>query len=112
MNEAGLPKGVCNIILGKGDPAGSYLVRHPGVPLISFTGGTATGEKIQVMAAPYMKKVSLELGGKNATIVLKDVDIKNVVPQVARASFLNSGEICLDRKAPGKRGQGCFGLQR
>lgn len=95
LQEAGLPKGVCNIILGKGDPAGSYLVRHPGVPLISFTGGTATGEKIQTMAAPYVKKLSLELGGKNATIVLKDVDIKKIVPEIARASFLNQGEICL-----------------
>jgi len=95
FNEAGLPKGVCNIVMGKGDPAGSFLVKHPGVPLISFTGGTATGEKIQTMAAPFTKKLSLELGGKNATIVLKDVDIKKVVPQVARASFLNQAEICL-----------------
>jgi aminomuconate-semialdehyde/2-hydroxymuconate-6-semialdehyde dehydrogenase len=95
LNEAGVPKGVCNIVFGLGDPAGSYLVRHPGVPLISFTGGTVTGEKIQVLAAPHVKKVSLELGGKNATIVLKDVDIKKVVPQIAHASFLNQGEICL-----------------
>ncbi len=95
LNEAGLPKGVCNIILGPGDPAGSYLVRHPGVPLISFTGGTATGEKVQTLAAPFVKKLSLELGGKNATIVLKDVDIKKVVPAIARASFLNQAEICL-----------------
>jgi aminomuconate-semialdehyde/2-hydroxymuconate-6-semialdehyde dehydrogenase len=83
------------MVFGKGDPAGSYLVRHPGVPLISFTGGTATGEKIQTLAAPYVKKVSLELGGKNATIVMKDVDLGKVIPQVARASFLNQGEICL-----------------
>jgi aminomuconate-semialdehyde/2-hydroxymuconate-6-semialdehyde dehydrogenase len=95
MSQAGFPKGVCNMVFGKGDPAGSHLVKHPGVPLISFTGGTATGEKIQAMAAPYVKKLSLELGGKNATIVLKDVDIKKTVPLVARASFLNSGEICL-----------------
>ncbi len=95
LNEAGLPKGVCNIILGKGDPAGSYLVKHPGVSLISFTGGTATGEKIQTMAAPFVKKLSLELGGKNATIVMNDVDLAKVIPQIARASFLNQGEICL-----------------
>lgn len=95
LNEAGVPKGVCNIVLGLGDPVGSHLVRHPGVPLISFTGGTATGEKIQTMSAGFVKKLSLELGGKNATIVLKDADIKSVVPQVARASFLNQGEICL-----------------
>jgi aminomuconate-semialdehyde/2-hydroxymuconate-6-semialdehyde dehydrogenase len=95
LNEAGLPKGVCNIIFGKGDPAGSYLVKHPGVRLISFTGGTATGEKIQTMAAPMVKKLSLELGGKNATIVMNDVDLAKVIPQIARASFLNQGEICL-----------------
>lgn len=95
LNEAGVPKGVCNIILGKGDPAGSYLVQHPGVPLISFTGGTATGQKIQAMAAPYVKRLSLELGGKNATIVLKDADLTKIIPDIARSSFLNSGEICL-----------------
>lgn len=93
--KAGLPKGVCNIIFGKGDPAGSYLVKHPGVPLISFTGGTATGEKIQALVAPYTKKLSLELGGKNATIILKDADLNKIIPEIARASFLNSGEICL-----------------
>lgn len=95
LNEAGVPKGVVNFVFGRGDPAGAYLVKHPGVPLISFTGGTATGAKIQTMAAPYVKKLSLELGGKNATILMKDVDIAKVVPQIARASFLNSGEICL-----------------
>src|SRR5262249_55718995 len=95
LNEAGVPKGVCNIVFGKGDPAGSYLVKHPGVPLISFTGGTATGEKIQSLAAAHVKKLSLELGGKNATIILKDVDLAKVVPQIVRSSFLNQGEICL-----------------
>ena len=95
LNQAGIPKGVCNIIFGLGDPAGSYLVKHPGVPLISFTGGTVTGQKIQAMAAEHVKKLSLELGGKNATIVLKDADLDKVVPEVARASFLNQGEICL-----------------
>lgn len=95
LNEAGLPKGVCNIILGKGNPAGSYIVQHPGVSLISFTGGTVTGQKIQTMAAAHVKKTSLELGGKNATIVMKDVELAKIIPQVARASFLNQGEICL-----------------
>jgi acyl-CoA reductase-like NAD-dependent aldehyde dehydrogenase len=93
--EAGVPKGVCNLILGRGEPAGSFLVKHPGVPLISFTGGTLTGEKIQMLAAPNFKKLSLELGGKNATIVMKDADLAKVIPLVARSSFLNQGEICL-----------------
>lgn len=95
LNEAGLPKGVCNMIFGKGDPSGSCLVQHPGVPLISFTGGTVTGQKIQAMAAPHMKRLSLELGGKNATIILKDADLSKIMPQIVRASFLNQGEICL-----------------
>jgi aminomuconate-semialdehyde/2-hydroxymuconate-6-semialdehyde dehydrogenase len=95
LNEAGVPPGVCNMVFGRGERAGRVLVEHPGVPLISFTGGTVTGEKIQAMAAPQVKKLSLELGGKNATIVLKDVDLDKVIPQIARASFLNSGEICL-----------------
>lgn len=95
LNEAGIPKGVVNMVFGKGDPAGAYLVKHPGVPLISFTGGTATGEKIQTLAAPQVKKLSLELGGKNATIVMKDAELDKVIPQIARASFLNQGEICL-----------------
>lgn len=95
LNEAGVPKGVCNIVFGLGDPAGSMLVKHPGVPLISFTGGTATGEKIQALAAPNVKKLSLELGGKNATIVLKDADLSKAIPEIARSAFLNSGEICL-----------------
>lgn len=95
LNEAGLPPGVVNIVHGRGEVAGATLVKHPGVPLISFTGGTATGAKISEMAAPHFKKVSLELGGKNATIVLKDAPLKKVIPYVVRASFLNQGEICL-----------------
>lgn len=95
MQEAGLPAGVCNIVFGKGDTAGAALCRHPAVPIISFTGGTATGEKILQMTAPFFKKTSLELGGKNATIVLKDADLKKAVAGVVRSSFLNSGQICL-----------------
>lgn len=95
FNEAGLPPGVCNIVLGRGETAGQTLVSHPGVPLISFTGGTATGEKILKSTASHFKKVSLELGGKNATIVLKDADLKKTIPGVINASFMNQGEVCL-----------------
>lgn len=95
LERAGLPKGVCNLVLGRGEPAGSYLVEHPGVPLISFTGGTKTGEKIQKLAAQHVKKLSLELGGKNATIVMDDADLKKAIPTIVRSSFLNQGEICL-----------------
>lgn len=95
LNEAGLPPGVVNIVLGRGEPAGSTLCSHPGVPLISFTGGTATGEKIIQSTAPHFKKLSLELGGKNANIILKDADLKKAIPTTVRSSFLNQGEICL-----------------
>ena len=95
FNEAGLPPGVCNIILGTGEKAGATLVKHPGVPLISFTGGTDTGEVIQSMSAPHFKKLSLELGGKNANIIFKDADLKKAISMSLRSSFLNQGEICL-----------------
>lgn len=95
MKTAGLPPGVCNIVLGRGETVGQMLVEHPGVPLISFTGGTATGEKIIKSAAPHFKKVSLELGGKNATIILKDADLKKAIPGAIAASFQNQGEVCL-----------------
>ena len=93
--DAGLPPGVCNIIFGTGEGAGQPLVQHPGVPLISFTGGTETAEKIQQIAGPMLKRVSLELGGKNANIIFKDADLKKALPMAVRASFLNSGQICL-----------------
>jgi aminomuconate-semialdehyde/2-hydroxymuconate-6-semialdehyde dehydrogenase len=95
LEKAGLPKGVCNIIFGKGEKAGAALVNHPGVPLISFTGGTETGAIIQQAAAPKFKKVSLELGGKNANIIFNDADLKKALPTSIRASFNNSGQICL-----------------
>lgn len=95
LNEAGLPPGVCNIIFGRGDKAGSTLCSHPGVPLISFTGGTTTGLKVQELSAPHFKKLSLELGGKNANIILKDADLKKAIPTTLRSSFQNSGQICL-----------------
>jgi aminomuconate-semialdehyde/2-hydroxymuconate-6-semialdehyde dehydrogenase len=95
LQEAGLPPGVCNIIFGKGESAGAPLVSHPGVPVISFTGGTETGVAIAKLAAPHFKKLSLELGGKNANIIFKDADLKKAVATSIRSSFLNSGQICL-----------------
>lgn len=95
MNQAGLPHGVCNIILGLGESAGTPLVQHPIVKAVSFTGGTATGARLQELTAGQFKKLSLELGGKNATIVLPDADLKKHMPMIVRSSFLNQGEICL-----------------
>ena len=93
--EAGLPPGVLNIVHGTGGSAGAPLVSHPRVKAVSFTGGTATGKAIAAAAAPAFKKMSLELGGKNATVVFDDADLAEVVPEVVRASFTNQGQVCL-----------------
>jgi len=93
--DAGLPPGVLNIVHGLGAEVGAEIVAHPAVKAISFTGGTATGAAIASVAAPAFKKLSLELGGKNPTIVFEDVDVAGVARNVARAAFTNQGEICL-----------------
>ncbi|CAN5709512.1 aldehyde dehydrogenase [soil metagenome] len=95
MRDAGLPAGVVNLVFGLGSEAGQALVEHPKVPLVSFTGGTVTGRKIAQAVAPQLKKLSLELGGKNPTIVFKDADLKKHMKMIVRSSFLNQGEICL-----------------
>lgn len=93
--ECGLPPGVLNIVHGLGNECGAAIVAHPKVKAISFTGGTSTGKTIASIAAPMFKKLSLELGGKNPTIVFDDIDIEHTARHVARAAFTNQGEICL-----------------
>lgn len=93
--EAGLPPGVLNIVHGLGAECGAAIVEHPQVKAISFTGGTTTGRTIAAVAAPMFKKLSLELGGKNPTIVFDDVDVERTARHVVRAAFTNQGEICL-----------------
>lgn len=93
--EAGLPKGVLNIVHGLGPKVGEAIVSHPNVPLISFTGGTQTGKHIAQIAAPMFKKLSLELGGKNPTIIFEDCDFDNMLNTVIASSFDNQGQICL-----------------
>ncbi len=95
MEEAELPKGVFNLVLGEGALSGQALVEHPLVSAISFTGGTVTGRRIAQAAAPSMKKLSLEMGGKNAHILFADCDFEKAVKLTVRSSFLNQGEICL-----------------
>lgn len=95
FEELGAPKGIFNLIHGYGHEAGQALVAHPLVGLVSFTGGTATGEKVAATAAPKFKKLSLELGGKNPTLVFADRFTADTVQGVARGSFLNQGQICL-----------------
>ena len=93
--EAGLPQGVLNILHGTGPNIGSPLVVHPKVKAISFTGGTATGAHIAKATAGLFKKLSLELGGKNPTVVFADCDFEDTVTTVVRAAFANQGQICL-----------------
>nr|WP_276373347.1 aldehyde dehydrogenase [Chryseolinea sp. H1M3-3] len=93
--EAGLPKGVLNVVHGLGSKAGQALVEHPEVKAISFTGGTVTGKKIASIAAPMFKKISLELGGKNPNIIFADCNFDQAVATSIQSSFSNQGEICL-----------------
>lgn len=93
--EAGLPKGVLNIVHGLGPEAGEAIVQHNGIKAISFTGGTVTGRHIASVIAPKFKKMSLELGGKNANIIFNDAQIDLAVSTTVRSSFANQGQICL-----------------
>jgi betaine-aldehyde dehydrogenase len=92
--EAGVPPGVVNLLLGQGGTVGEALVAHPGIDLISFTGGLATGEKIMAAAARGVRRVALELGGKNPNIVFADTDFDTVVDNALTAAFLHSGQVC------------------
>lgn len=93
--EAGLPKGVFNIVHGLGGKVGNAIVSHKDIPLISFTGGTATGKHIAGIAAPMFKKLSLELGGKNPNIIFADCDYEKMLATTLQSSFANQGQICL-----------------
>ena len=93
--EAGLPKGVLNIVHGLGSKTGDPLTMHPDVPIVSFTGGTLTGKHIASVTAPMFKKLSLEMGGKNPNIVFADADFDKSVSMAALAAFTNQGQICL-----------------
>lgn len=94
-NEAGLPKGVLNIVHGLGTTTGQAIVEHPNIKAISFTGGTATGAHIARVAAPMFKKLSLELGGKNPNLIFADCDYHDMLKTTIRSSFSNQGQICL-----------------
>lgn len=94
-NEAGLPKGVLNIVQGSGPSTGQAIVEHPDIKAISFTGGTKTGEHIARTAAPMFKKLSLELGGKNPNIIFADCDYGKMLAVTIKSSFANQGQICL-----------------
>ncbi len=93
--EAGLPKGVLNVVHGTGPNVGAAITAHPKIGTISFTGGTVTGRKVAEAAAPLFKKVSLELGGKNPNIIFADADLDTAIAGSVRSSFANQGQVCL-----------------
>ena len=95
IKDLGLPSGVFNLVHGDGATTGQSLVEHPDVKAVSFTGGTTTGRIVAATAAPQFKKLSLELGGKNPTVIFADCDLDQAVNGAARAAFTNQGEICL-----------------
>ena len=92
--EAGIPDGVFNVVTGSGAGCGSALTSHPQVAKVSFTGSTATGKHIARVAADRLTRVTLELGGKNPAIVLKDANPEWVIEGLMTGSFLNQGQVC------------------
>ena len=94
VNAAKLPKGVCNIVIGRGDVVGAELVRNPDVDKISFTGSVGVGQGIMRDGAATMKRVTLELGGKSPTILLDDAALDQAIPAALVLAFMNSGQAC------------------
>ncbi|BCX02917.1 MAG: salicylaldehyde dehydrogenase [Candidatus Roseilinea sp.] len=95
LHAAGLPAGVLNVVTGYGNECGEPLVRHRHVRGIAFTGSTATGARIAAIAAPLMKRLQLELGGKNPLVVLRDVDVDRAAESAAVGAFYHAGQICM-----------------
>ncbi|HEV2985669.1 MAG TPA: aldehyde dehydrogenase family protein [Vicinamibacterales bacterium] len=94
VHEAKLPRGLCNVVTGRGDVVGAELVRNPDVAKISFTGSVGVGKSIMRDGAATMKRVTLELGGKSPNIILDDADLDRAIPRALGIAFLNSGQAC------------------
>jgi aldehyde dehydrogenase (NAD+) len=95
VHEAKLPKGLCNVVTGRGDVVGAKLVRSPDVAKISLTGSAAVGRSIMRNGAATMKRITLELGGKSPNILLDDADLKKAIPNAFIIGFLNNGQACV-----------------
>jgi len=94
LQELGLPNGVANLVLGAGSRVGDVLTESPDVDLVSFTGGVVTGRRVMASAAGTVKKVALELGGKNPNIIFADADLDAALDMASTAIFLDSGQVC------------------
>jgi acyl-CoA reductase-like NAD-dependent aldehyde dehydrogenase len=94
IHEAGLPKGVFNLVTGVGPVVGEAIASHPLVDMVSFTGSTRAGKRVMELASQGVKRVSLELGGKSANIICEDADLATAIPTGVFACYLNSGQTC------------------
>jgi len=94
IDEVGLPAGVFNLVTGVGPVVGEAIASHPDVDMVSFTGSTRAGKRVQELAAQTVKRVALELGGKSPNVILDDADFEKAVPAGVGAAFLNSGQTC------------------
>ena len=94
LEEAGIPPGVVNIVTGHGGVAGQALAEHPDVRHVTFTGSVATGKSVMIAAAQHVASVTLELGGKSPHVIMADADLGRAVPDILKAVFNNSGQIC------------------
>ena len=94
LDAVGLPPGVFNLVSGTGAVVGEAIAAHPGVDMVSFTGSTRAGTRVAALAAPTVKKVSLELGGKSANVLLEDADLERAVTAGVDQVMLNSGQNC------------------
>ncbi|HBT4807914.1 TPA: aldehyde dehydrogenase family protein [Klebsiella variicola subsp. variicola] len=95
LHNAGLPRGIFNIVNGRGDIVGEELSRNPGIAKISFTGSSSVGQRLVKAGADTMKRITLELGGKSPTVILEDADFATIMPMVLQAGFANSGQACV-----------------
>ncbi|TWI25822.1 aldehyde dehydrogenase family protein [Sphingobacterium siyangense] len=95
FHEAGLPKGVINVVTGLGNVVGTELSENPGIAKISFTGSTAVGKSIAKQAVDTMKRITLELGGKSPNIILDDADLDKAIPMAVYGAYMNSGQACI-----------------
>ncbi|MFD4367788.1 aldehyde dehydrogenase family protein [Rhodococcus sp. NPDC058521] len=94
LDELGLPEGVANLVTGAGPDAGAPLSEHPDIDLVSFTGGLVTGKVVAAAAAATVKKVALELGGKNPNVIFADADFDAAVDNALNGAFVHSGQVC------------------
>ena len=92
--DAGVPDGVFNVVYGTGPVVGEAIASHPGIDMVTFTGSTAVGRRVSMLAARTVKRVALELGGKSASVVLEDADLNLAVESTLRSAFINSGQVC------------------